>query len=179
MRAVVLACVLAALTAQAAAARPTRIPDACKLLKSALQHETVVWTSHLTHFVPTGRLSCNVTDGQQSGPGHYWSASFGYLPPAAWASAAAPHKYWQSVWNHWRGKTGDGLTVARLRGFGADDAFGVEKTGQDPELHTDTWIEWVKGGYEGRLELVGEGQLGDLEDAEGLLKQLMRGIPRS
>ncbi len=26
---------------------------------------------------------------------------------------------------------------------------------------------------------VGEGQLGDLEDAEGLLKQLMRGIPRS
>ena len=85
---------------------------------------------------------------------HGMKFTFGFLPPAAWGTAAAAHKFWLAEWNRSRGTKGKGVSVERLRGFGADDAFGIETTYQDPKPHTDTTIRWVKGGYEGGVEVL-------------------------
>jgi hypothetical protein len=152
-------------------------PDACARLKAAIRSEFGLPVSAL-HFTPTGPFNCSASRGSPGSPG-YRLFTFGYLPPAASGSPAAAHKFWQSQWNQWRGKSGKDFTAERLRGFGADDAFGIEKRYQDPALHTDTNITWVKGAYEGGIELAGPGHSGDLEDAQDLLKALMKGIPRA
>jgi hypothetical protein len=166
---------LAGLGAQTARARDAAGPEACPLLKAALRGESAVWTSHLSHLAPTGgkrdRTSC--ASSPPPGPGHYWFVAFGFFTPSELGSAAAARKDWQTHWNAWRGRPG----VTRLRGFGADEAFAVENSSQDPTRHSDTRIFWLKGGYSGTLELEGPGDLGDVQDAEKLLKALMKGIP--
>ena len=171
--------------ATGAGARPAVSPNACTVLKAAVRSEFPGAYSYV-HFYPTlgarGQVfNCSASKGPFVDPWdpHGRKFTFGFLPPAAWGSAAAAHKFWLSEWNRSRGTKGKGVSVERLRGFGADDAFGVETAYQDPKPHTDTMIRWVKSGYEGGIEVSGPGQAGDLEDGQDLLRALMKGIPRS
>jgi hypothetical protein len=175
LAALTLAALLGAVRAQASPDRQPRSPDACALLKAAVRMEFPAGYVGL-RFTPTGGFNCSASKGSP-GSADYRLFSFGYLPPAAWGSAVAAHKFWQARWNHWRGKSGKDFTVERLRNFGADDAFGVEQRSRDPAKHTDTNITWVKGAYEGGIELAGPGLSGDLDDGQTLLKTLMKGIP--
>jgi hypothetical protein len=168
-----------------AGARPAGSPNACTVLKAAVRSEFPPAYLYV-HFYPTrgarGQVfNCSASKGPFVDPWdpHGRKFTFGFLPPVAWGSAAAAHKFWLGEWNRSRGTKGKGVSVARLRGFGADDAFGIETTSQDPKPHTDTIIRWVKGGYEGGVEVSGPGQAGDLEDGQDLLRALMKGIPRS
>jgi hypothetical protein len=163
------------LAAEGALAGSAGRPAACKLLASALRKEGGVFLHHVRLDRGGNWTSCHYSDGEPPGPGSHWSLSFSFIPEP---SAGAAVKLWQRIWSGWRGTTGEGLTVARLRGFGADNAFGYEKHDDDP-AQTDTEIFWQKGRYYGQLEVRGPGMLGDFEDAEGLLKALMPGIPRS
>ena len=164
---------LSGLGAQAAVGQPAGEPDACKLLAAALRGEGFAYTSNLHRDAGGYWAACHYSDGKRLDS--HWSLGFGLLPEP---SVAAAKKSWQVTWNAWRGKTGNDFTVERLRGFGADEAFGVENGLDDPP-RTDTLIWWCKGRYDGHLELRAPGQLGNLEDAQGLLKVLMRGIPGS
>lgn len=173
---------LGSLGAHGAAARQARSPNACTLLKAAVRSEFPAAFLSLRFHPTVGAIgqvfNCSASKGSP-GSAQFRLFTFGYLPPAAWGSAAAARKFWQKQWNQWRGKAGKDFSVERLRGFGADDAFGVEKRYQDPAPHTDTNITWVKGAYEGGIELAGPGLSGDLEDGQNLLKALMKGIPRT
>jgi hypothetical protein len=171
--------------ANAAGARQAGTPNACSVLKAAVRSEFPV-PYHYVHWYPTrGALgqvfNCSASKGPfvDAWDPHGMKFTFGFLPPAAWGSAAAAHRFWLAEWNRSRGTKGKGVSVERLRSFGADDAFGIETTYQDPKPHTDTTIRWVKGGYEGGVEVSGPAQTGDLEDGQNLLKALMKGIPRS
>jgi hypothetical protein len=171
------AAVMGASGLQDAAARRAASPDACALLKAAVRTEFPSGFVGL-RFEPTGHPNCSASKGSP-GDTSYRLFTFGYLPPQALGSYAAAHEYWRSQWNAWRGKTGSDLTVERLRGFGADDAFGVETRFTDPARHNDTDVYWVKGAYAGGIELAGPGLTGDLDDGQALLKQLMKGISRT
>jgi hypothetical protein len=167
-----------------AAARQTRSPNACTVLKAALVSEYGGAVKELRFYPTRGALgqvfNCSAKKGPFVDPWEHVNFTFGFLPPAAWGSAAAAHRFWQATWNKWRGKTGKDLAVERLRGFGADDAFAVVTRYQDPKPHYNADVYWVKGGYEGELEFWSPGHSPSGALLPGLLlKALMKGIPRS
>ena len=169
---IVVCAALTGLGTSAAQGQQAGDPDSCKLLASSLQGG--LFYKHLVRLDPGGYwAACHYSDGK--GLNSQWYEGFGLLPEP---SVVAAKKSWQVKWNAWRGKTGNDFTVERLRGFGADDAFGVENRLTDPP-RTDTLIWWRKGHYDGQLELRAPGLVADLDDAAGILKVLMRGIPGS
>ena len=166
---------LGALGAQTAAARQDKLPNACKLLTPVLRG--TVLAAQAEKRVAPNWTTCEYTDGKDPGPEHQWWVSFGFVPER---SAAVARKSWLRTWNSWRGTAAKGRVVARLRGFGADDAFGVEMTdtSQDPASY-EALVFWRKGRWSGSLDLHAPAPVADLEEAQDMLKELMRGIPRS
>jgi hypothetical protein len=171
--AAVLVLLLGVLAAPGAASDATR-PDACKMLRAALKG-TVLGLRVGHRAAGSYWANCEFDDGHEPGPDRHWSAHFNGLIPQP--SVADAKRMWGQIWKGWKGTTGEGLSVARLRGYGADDAFGVESFGEDPRS-SNTMVWWRKGRYFGILEITGLGAVADFETAEDMLRQLMRGVAR-
>lgn len=168
----VLLAALAGASATAAPARPAT--DACKLLKAALRG-TIIGASAVNRARGSNRVNCEYEDNPPGPDRHWWAHLNGLLPERSIATAKAD---WQRNWQGWKGTTGDGVSVFRLRGFGADDAFAVENLESNPPS-SNTLIWWRKGRHYGLLEIGGLGNLADVEEAEQMLKEIMPGVPRT
>jgi hypothetical protein len=155
-------------------ARDAARPDACKMLRAALK--STVLGLHVGHRAAGSYwANCEYDDGHLPGPDRHWSAHFNGLIPQP--SVAAAKSMWGTIWKGWKGTTGEGVSVSRLRGYGADDAFAVESFLEDPRS-SNTMVWWRKGRHVGVLEITGLGAVADVEQAEDMLKQLMRGVAR-
>ena len=150
--------------------------DACKLLQEAAHSTPVI--DLRTRYLNQGShwMSCEYTD---AGPGQnllnaQWRASFGFIPNESIAQA---EKDWQRDYDKWKGQKSDSpnvtVSVTRLRSYGADDAFVVEATRQDPEPGSrEAMAYWRKRRYTGTLRLRAplSSNMADIEDVEALLK---------
>ena len=83
----------------------------------------------------------------------------------------------QRDYDKWKGQKSDSpnvtVSVTRLRSYGADDAFVVEATRQDPEPGSrEAMAYWRKRRYTGTLRLRAplSSNMADIEDVEALLK---------
>jgi hypothetical protein len=138
-----------------------------------------VFAAHM-HLDPVHtRLDCTYTDGKPVNE-TTWSLEFSFAPyPPVNPSVAAAKHAWDVSYQAVRGRK---PAPTRLRNFGADDAWATETENttavQGPLMSSE--VEWRKGSYLGEIMFTAplSSHLGDIEDAELLLRDLMKGFPR-
>lgn len=167
----------ALLAASTGTAGEARRPTACAMLEAGLKG-TVIGARTKPARGNT-KLSCTHTDGKPLTEST-WQASLSFYPyPPAKPSVSGARSAWNAIYAAVRKK---GEEPERLRGFGADDAFGYESekpTALPGPLRTSA-ITWRKGTYLGELDLTAplSSNLGDLDDGVIILKDALRLLPR-
>ena len=174
-----IACV--AIVAAPATGGVTARPDACKLLKAAVHGHT--WEHRVRVDPGHDRMHCSYSDGKPPAE-NQWLITLDVTPyPPFKPSVAQAREAWQKIFAAVRAAKGNGGTPVRLRGFGADDAFGVESTNETARSGPSSTaaVQWRKGFYLGEIHFTAplSSHHGDLDDVEDLLRDVMRGMPRS
>lgn len=163
----------------ASAGEGARRPTACAMLAAGVEASSAFKYKTGPLALGNNALSCTRTDGKPLTEVE-WRASLSFYPyPPAKPSIAGAKQAWKQAYTASRRK---GEEPERLRGFGADDAYGYEseRPTASPPVRT-SGIFWRKGVYLGEL-LIGaplSSNRGDLEDASDILKASLRLLPRS